>query len=154
MILLLLKTLNCRFCPWFLFALICFPALPLTADGLESESISQMNVERPPSEQEREHNILTGVITHVRDGDTIEVAQIPIRLAALDCPEVGSIAGDLAKSVAQKFLGSQAICFLTGAKSYDRFVAYCEIKGSDFGESLMQETSCRAWKKFDIWNRY
>ena len=154
MILRLVKTLNCRFCPWFFFALICFPSLPLTADGLESESISQMNVERSPTEQERVQNILTGVITHVRDGDTIEVAQIPIRLAALDCPEVGSIAGDLAKSVAQEFLGSQAICFLTGAKSYDRFVAYCEIKGSDFGESIMQETSCRAWKKFDIWNRY
>ena len=98
--------------------------------------------------------ILEGRVTHVRDGDTIEVAQIPIRLAALDCPEVGSIAGDLAKSVAQEFLGSQAICFLTGAKSYDRFVAYCEIRGRDFGESLMRETNCKAWKKFDVWNRY
>ena len=154
MILLLVKTLNCRFCPWFYYALICFSSLPLTADGLESESMSQMNVERSPTEQELGQNVLNGVITHVRDGDTIEVAQIPIRLAALDCPEVGSIAGDLAKSVAQEFLGSQAICFLTGAKSYDRYVAYCEINGSDFGESLMQETSCRAWKKFDIWNRY
>ena len=154
MILLLVKTLNCRFCPWFYYALICFSSLPLTADGLESESMSQMNVERSPTEQELGQNVLNGVITHVRDGDTIEVAQIPIRLAALDCPEVGSIAGDLAKSVAQEFLGSQAICFLTGAKSYDRFVAYCEIRGFDFGENLMRKTNCKAWKKFDVWNRY
>ena len=34
--------------------------------------------------------ILTGTITHVRDGDTIEVNNIPIRLAALDCPEKGT----------------------------------------------------------------
>ena len=154
MILLLVQTLNCRFCPWFYFALISFSSLPLTADGLESESMSQMNVERSPTEQERGQNVLNGVITHVRDGDTIEVAQIPIRLAALNCPEVGSIAGDLAKSVAQEFRGSQAICFLTGAKSYDRFVAYCEIRGRDLGENLMRKTNCKAWKKFDVWNRY
>ena len=154
MILLLAKTLNGRLCRLFQFALMSLSSLPLTADELESESMSQMNVERSPTEQERGQNVLNGVITHVRDGDTIEVAQIPIRLAALDCPEVGSIAGDLAKSVAQEFLGSQAICFLTGAKSYDRFVAYCEVKGSDFGESLMRETNCKAWKKFDVWNRY
>ncbi|MEK9880261.1 MAG: hypothetical protein VW474_10750 [Paracoccaceae bacterium] len=30
---------------------------------------------------------LTGIVTHVRDGDTVEVDGIPIRLAALDCPE-------------------------------------------------------------------
>ena len=29
---------------------------------------------------------LTGTVTHVRDGDTVEVDGIPIRLAALDCP--------------------------------------------------------------------
>ena len=154
MILLLAKTLNGRLSRLFQFALMSLSSLPLTADGLEAESMSQINVERFHNEQERVQNILTGVITHIRDGDTIEVAKIPIRLAALDCPEVGSIAGDLAKSVAQEFLGSQAICFLTGAKSYDRFVAYCEVKGSDFGESLMRETNCKAWKKFDVWNRY
>ena len=31
--------------------------------------------------------ILKGTITHVRDGDTFEVNGIPVRLAALDCPE-------------------------------------------------------------------
>ena len=33
--------------------------------------------------------VLTGKVTHVRDGDTIEVNSVPIRLAALDCPESG-----------------------------------------------------------------
>ena len=30
---------------------------------------------------------LTGIVTHVRDGDTIIIGAIPIRLAALNCPE-------------------------------------------------------------------
>jgi dihydroxyacid dehydratase/phosphogluconate dehydratase len=31
--------------------------------------------------------ILSGTVTHVRDGDTIEVNGIAVRLSALDCPE-------------------------------------------------------------------
>ena len=34
-----------------------------------------------------EYSVLTGIISHVRDGDTIEVGNIPVRIAALDCPE-------------------------------------------------------------------
>ena len=41
-----------------------------------------------------EGQVLTGTITHVRDGDTIEVDGIAIRLAALDCPENGSEEGN------------------------------------------------------------
>ena len=35
-----------------------------------------------------DETVLTGAVTHVRDGDTIEVNNVPIRLAALDCPDV------------------------------------------------------------------
>jgi endonuclease YncB( thermonuclease family) len=38
--------------------------------------------------------VLSGAITHVRDGDTIEVNDIPISLAALDCHEKGTKKGD------------------------------------------------------------
>ena len=31
-----------------------------------------------------EYSVLTGIISHVRDGDTIEVGNIPVRIAALD----------------------------------------------------------------------
>ena len=68
MILLLVKTLNGRLCRLFQFALMSLSSLPLTADGLEAESMSQINVERFHKEQERVQNILTGVITHIRDG--------------------------------------------------------------------------------------
>ena len=98
--------------------------------------------------------VLTGKVTHVRDGDTIEVNGIPIRLSALDCPERGTQKGDTAARIAQQFLGSQATCELTGAKTYDRLVGYCEVNGEDFGAYMMNNSSCKVWEKYDVWDRY
>ena len=97
---------------------------------------------------------LTGKITHVRDGDTIVIDGIPIRLSALDCPEKGTQNGDYATQLAKQFLGLQATCELTGAKTYDRLVGYCTINGADFGSYMMQNSACKVWKKYDVWDRY
>ena len=109
--------------------------------SLSSNSISQTS-------------IIEGRITHVRDGDTLEIENIPIRLAALDCPENNTPEGRYATKIAKQFEGSQALCELTGAKSYDRFVGYCSINGEDYGEILISQSACRVWKKYDIWERY
>jgi endonuclease YncB( thermonuclease family) len=37
---------------------------------------------------------LVGPVTHVRDGDTIEVSGVPVRVANLDCAELGTTAGN------------------------------------------------------------
>ena len=108
---------------------------------LSSNSISQTS-------------IIEGKITHVRDGDTLEIENIPVRLAALDCPENNTPEGRYATKIAKQFEGSQALCELTGAKSYDRFVGYCSINGEDYGEMLVTQSACRVWKKYDIWKRY
>ena len=47
-----------------------------------------------------DQTVLTGTVTHVRDGDTIEVNGTPIRLAALDCPERGTKGGNYATKLA------------------------------------------------------
>ena len=98
--------------------------------------------------------ILSGTVTHVRDGDTIEVSGIAVRLSALDCPENDTRQGKQATKIAKKFEGSQAMCELTGAKSYDRLVGYCTAGGTDFGLYMMQNSSCKVWEKYDVWNRY
>ena len=98
--------------------------------------------------------VVTGKITHVRDGDTIEVNGIAIRLAALDCPERGSTEGEHATRIAQHFLGSAATCELTGAKTYDRLVGYCKIQDVDFGLFMMKNSACEVWEKYDVWDRY
>ena len=98
--------------------------------------------------------ILNGTVTHVRDGDTIEVNGIAVRLSALDCPENDTRQGRQATKIAKQFEGSQAMCELTGAKSYDRLVGYCTVGGTDFGLYMMQNSSCKVWEKYDVWDRY
>ena len=97
---------------------------------------------------------LTGTVTNVRDGDTIEVGGIAVRLSALDCPENGTQEGDRATELAQKFRGTEARCELTGAKSFDRLVGYCDVEGADFGLYMMRNSSCKVWEKYDVWDRY
>ena len=99
-------------------------------------------------------SILSGTVTHVRDGDTIEVNGIAVRLSALDCPENSTQQGNKATKIAKQFQGSKAHCELTGAKSYDRLVGYCSIGGADFGLFMMQNSSCKVWEKYDVWDRY
>ena len=73
----------------------------------------------------RAASVLRGAITHVRDGDNFEVSGIPVRISALDCPEKSTRSGKKATRFARQFKGKQAVCELTGAKTYDRVVGYC-----------------------------
>ena len=106
------------------------------------------------SELPKPGTLLEGQVTHVRDGDTIEVNGIAIRLSALDCPERGTRDGEHANRLAQQFLNTKAVCELTGAKTYDRLVGYCSIENQDFGLFMMQNSACKVWKKYDVWDRY
>jgi endonuclease YncB( thermonuclease family) len=99
-------------------------------------------------------SVLNGKVTHVRDGDTVEVNGIAIRLSALDCPENDTRQGQAATKLAKQFMGLKATCELTGARSYDRVVGYCSVGGSDFGLYMMQNSSCKVWPKYDVWDRY
>ena len=67
--------------------------------------------------------ILTGSITHIRDGDTVLFDGIPLRFAALDCPKKGTAKGDYATKVVNQFNGLNATCELTGAK-------ICEVRNN------------------------
>mgnify|MGYP001998770748 FL=1 len=99
-------------------------------------------------------SVLKGTITHVRDGDTFEINGIPVRISALDCAENSTPEGKKITRFAKKFLGKQAVCELTGATTYDRVVGYCSIEGKDFARTMMNETSCKLWAKYDVWDRY
>ena len=90
-----------------------------------------------------EYSVLTGIISHVRDGDTIEVGNIPVRIAALDCPENDTAEGQLASKFASQFKNSKVICDLTGAMSYKRLVGYCRVDQTDFATTMINNTSCK-----------
>ena len=93
---------------------------------------------------------LSGTVTHVRDGDTIEVNGVAVRLSVQDCPENDTRQGKQATKIAKQFEGSQAVCELTGAKSYDRLVGYCTVGGTDFGLYMMRNSSCKVWEKYEV----
>jgi len=98
--------------------------------------------------------IIQGTISHVRDGDTFILNNLPIRLAAVDCPETNTVTGQQAKLFLSGFLNATAICELTGATTYDRAVGYCSIDGKDIGELLFENTQCLVWERYDVWDRY
>ena len=62
--------------------------------------------------------------------------------------------GDYASRHTKQFTGLKVKCALMGAKAYDRLVAYCSIKGTDFGRFIMQNPAYKVWEKFDVWDRY
>ena len=99
-------------------------------------------------------SVLRGTITHVRDGDTFEVEGTPVRISALDCPENSTNSGQKATQFTKQFKGKQAVCELTGAKTYDRVVGYCSIEGKDFAQIMVDKKFCKFWLKYDVWNRY
>jgi endonuclease YncB( thermonuclease family) len=90
---------------------------------------------------------LVGPVTHVRDGDTIEVNGVPVRIANLDCAELGTPAGESAKALMRSWASrATASCTLEGRQSYDREVGVCSIEGhGDVGEAMIRAGACRRW---------
>lgn len=91
---------------------------------------------------------LSGSVTHVRDGDTIEVASVPVRIANLDCAEMSTAQGRTARErMVQIVRGRQVACDLEGRMSYDREVGTCALAstGEDLGEILIREGVCGRW---------
>ena len=81
-----------------------------------------------------EPTTLIGTVTHIRDGDTIEVSEIPIRLNGVSAPELNEPLGERSKIFMRDLvLGLQVRCELNGEKTYDRFVGTCYLGGKDIG---------------------
>lgn len=78
---------------------------------------------------------IEGRVTHVRDVDTIEVNGLPIRLNGVDGPELDERGGRAARRWMQaQVLRKPVRCWLTGAKTYDRWVGICHDRaGQDIG---------------------
>ena len=92
---------------------------------------------------------LRGAVTHVRDGDTIEVGDVAVRIANLDCAERGTAEGQAAsRRMAELVAGEAVACALEGRRSYDREVGTCALgqTGADLGETLIAEGVCGRWR--------
>jgi micrococcal nuclease len=81
---------------------------------------------------------LEGLITHVRDGDTIEVGKIPIRLNGVSAPGSNEPLGQQSKQFMVDLVERRrARRDLNGKKTYDRFVGTCYRDGKDIGSLVI-----------------
>ena len=101
------------------------------------------------------NSLLTGKVTKVRDGDTIVIADQPVRLAALDCPEKGKFGGEAATALMKQLTqGATVTCELDGTTTYDRVVGYCSARGRDLGQQMIDAEVCGIYQKYNTEGRY
>lgn len=95
--------------------------------------------------------ILEGRVTHVRDGDTVEVGGTAVRLSGITCDELGTPLGERAKAVASNLVsGRELSCRLNGETTYDRVVGRCQMAdGRDLGRVLIERGVCGRCAGFD-----
>jgi micrococcal nuclease len=103
----------------------------------------------PLDVQGDEPTLLDGVVTKVRDGDTIEVGKIPIRLQGLSAPELKEPLGREAKSFMYNLVFGQRVrCELNGDTTHDRYVGICFLEGQDIAEAIISEGLSRDCPRF------
>ncbi len=102
------------------------------------------------------HEALTGRVTHVRDGDTIEVSNRPIRLNGLTCDERGTALGDQATAAMRRLVSGKTLtCKLNGDRTYDREVGRCSLEdGRDIGAILIARGLCGGCARYDPLRKY
>lgn len=91
-----------------------------------------------------------GPVTHIRDGDTIEVAGVPIRFGSLDCAERDTRDGQTATIQMRELVSGQSLtlsCALNGRSSHDRKIGSCRLPdGQDLAAIMIREGYCgRFW---------
>ncbi|WP_210527606.1 thermonuclease family protein [Rubellimicrobium arenae] len=91
---------------------------------------------------------IQGRVTDVRDGGTIEVAGVPVRLANLDCDKIGTDEGRSAALFMRDLVQGQAVtCTLDGRRGQDWELGTCSLSasGENVGEILIGEGVCGRW---------
>jgi len=92
---------------------------------------------------------LTGVVTHVRDGDTIEVGSMPIRLNGLAAPEGDEPGGAEATDAMLELVQGRTLrCELDGDRTHDRCVGVCYLDDEDVAAIMVRRGLARDCERF------
>ena len=91
----------------------------------------------------------------VRDGDTLVVSGVPVRLRGLHCPERGTADGERARREMVRLVASSPVsCALNGERTHDRQVGWCAVGGEDLGARLIRGGYCARCAAYDVEQRY
>ena len=94
-------------------------------------------------------SLIVGIVTHVRDADTIEVNRQPIRLEGIAAPELGEQRGREGKIWLKRLIERERVrCRDTGDRSHDRIVATCTFEGRDLGEIIVEAGFARDCRRY------
>jgi micrococcal nuclease len=92
---------------------------------------------------------LTGQVTYVRDGDTIVLGSMPIRLNGLAAPEGDEAGGAAAtQTMIELVQGRTLRCELDGERTHDRCVGVCYLEGEDVSEIMVHRGVARDCPRF------
>ena len=92
---------------------------------------------------------IEGTVTHVRDGDTIEIGETAVRLSGLHAPEMDEAGGREARAFMVELVeGKRVQCRLEGRRSYDREIGTCALDGRDIAGLLIAEGLGRDCPRF------
>jgi endonuclease YncB( thermonuclease family) len=87
---------------------------------------------------------LVGEVTYVRDGDTIELGDMAIRLSGLAAPEWNDPGGTEARqAMIELARGRRVRCELDGTRTYDRCAGICYLDGADISEIMVHRGLAR-----------
>jgi micrococcal nuclease len=92
---------------------------------------------------------LTGEVTFVRDGDTIVVGSMPIRLNGLAAPEGDEPGGrEATRAMVELVEGRRLRCELNGEHTHDRCVGVCYLDGGDISAAMVAAGVARDCPRF------
>ena len=91
-----------------------------------------------------EEKVLSGKVTFVRNGDTIEVEGVAVRLNGISAPEHRQPFGlDATAFMGWLVMEKEVSCELNGERSRDRLIGICYLDGVDIGETIIREGLAR-----------
>ena len=106
--------------------------------------VSVLGLPWPATAADCPRGTLTGQVTHVRDGDTIVVGSMPIRLNGLAAPEGDEPGGaEATRAMLELVQGRTLRCQLDGKRTGDRCVGICYLDGADISQVMVHRGLAR-----------
>lgn len=99
--------------------------------------------------EHRRGDVIEGPVAHLRDGDTLEIGPVAVRLNGVAAPELSEAGGTAATEALRGIVEGHTLrCALTGERSHDRWVGTCWIGTLDVSAAVIATGTARDCERF------